>query len=81
MYHLFNTFNPVDESESIANSVDPDETAHNEPSHQDLHCLPSRYLFYCAFDIFRKVVFLLGALHRRSKFATICHDLMQNHLS
>ena len=23
-----------------ANSVDPDETAHNEPSHQDLHCLP-----------------------------------------
>ena len=25
---------------SFANSVDPDETAHNEPSHQDLHCLP-----------------------------------------
>ena len=24
----------------FANSVDPDETAHNEPSHQDLHCLP-----------------------------------------
>ena len=23
----------------MANSVDPDETAHNEPSHQDLHCL------------------------------------------
>ena len=23
----------------LANSVDPDETAHNEPSHQDLHCL------------------------------------------
>ena len=21
------------------NSADPDETAHNEPSHQDLHCL------------------------------------------
>ena len=23
-----------------ANSVDPDETAHNEPSHLDLRCLP-----------------------------------------
>ena len=23
----------------IANSVDPDETAHDEPSHRDLHCL------------------------------------------
>ena len=25
--------------------------------------------------------FLLDALHRRSKFANFCHDLMQNHLS
>ena len=24
----------------FANTVDPDETAHNEPSHQDLQCLP-----------------------------------------
>ena len=24
-----------------ANSVDPDEVAHNEPPHLDLHCLPS----------------------------------------
>ena len=24
---------------TCANSVDPDETARNEPSHQDLHCL------------------------------------------
>ena len=23
----------------MPNSVDPDETAHYEPSHQDLHCL------------------------------------------
>ena len=27
----------------MANSVDPDETAHNEPSLPDLHCL-QRYL-------------------------------------
>ena len=29
-----------------ANSADPDETSRNEPSHQDLHCLPfgSRFL-------------------------------------
>ena len=25
----------------FANLVDPDETAHNEPPHQDLHSLPS----------------------------------------
>ena len=37
-------------------------------------------LSYYAFDIFHKV-FLLDALHRRSKFANFCHDLMQNHLS
>ena len=23
----------------LCNSADPDETAHNEPSHLDLHCL------------------------------------------
>ena len=28
----------------MANSMDPDETARYEPSHQDLHCL-HRYLF------------------------------------
>ena len=25
----------------FANTADPDERAHNEPSHQDLQCLPS----------------------------------------
>ena len=25
----------------FANTVDPDEMAHNEPSHQDPQCLPS----------------------------------------
>ena len=25
----------------FADSVDPDEVAHNEPPHLDLHCLPS----------------------------------------
>ena len=28
----------------MASSVDPDEMAHYEPSHQDLHCL-HRYLY------------------------------------
>ena len=27
-------------TDTFANSVDPDETAHYEPSHLDLHCLP-----------------------------------------
>ena len=31
----------------MANSVDPDETAHYEPTHQDLHCLHS-YLVWSA---------------------------------
>ena len=31
----------------MANSIDPDETARYEPSHQDLHCL-HRYLFLSA---------------------------------
>ena len=26
-------------TDTFANSVDPDETAHNEPSHQHLHCI------------------------------------------
>ena len=30
---------------TFANSVDPDETARNEPSHQDLHCLPFGFGF------------------------------------
>ena len=28
----------------FANSVDPDEVAHNEPPNLDLHCLPSKSL-------------------------------------
>ena len=27
------------ETDVCGNSVDPDETSRNEPSHQDLHCL------------------------------------------
>ena len=39
----------------LANSVDPDETAHNEPSHQDLHCLPIGFDF-CLRPLFRTMV-------------------------
>ena len=31
---------------TVANSVDPDEMAHKELSHQDLHCLP-----FCNFRV------------------------------
>ena len=34
------------EPDIYANSVDPDEMAHNEPFHQDLHCLLFCSLFY-----------------------------------
>ena len=40
-------FNSVSAEETkidkFANSVDPDEVAHNEPPHLDLHCLPSSF--------------------------------------
>ena len=32
-------------TDTFANSADPDETAHNEPSHQDLQCLPCSYRY------------------------------------
>ena len=35
------TLLPETEIAEFANSVDLDEVAHNEPPHQDLHCLPS----------------------------------------
>ena len=35
----FNPFGPVHRDKFFC-SVDPDEMAHNEPSHLDLHCLP-----------------------------------------
>ena len=31
--------NQIENSKTRANSVDPDEVAHDEPSHQDLRCL------------------------------------------
>ena len=30
----------------LANSVDPEEVAHNEPPHLDLHSLPSGFLIF-----------------------------------
>ena len=39
-------------TDAYANSVDPDEMAHNEPSHQDLHCLPFCFSVYIEMPIF-----------------------------
>ena len=33
-------------TDTFANSVDPEEMARNEPSHQDLHCLPFYLIFH-----------------------------------
>ena len=33
------------DTKTCANSVDPDETIRNEPSHQDLHFLPFDFYF------------------------------------
>ena len=42
---FFNHFSPADQRNCSSNSEDPDETAHNEPSHQDLYCLPFSFDF------------------------------------
>ena len=39
----FNTFTSETKIAEFTNSVDPDEGAHNEPPHLDLHCLPSSF--------------------------------------
>ena len=36
---------------TCGNSVDPDDTARNEPSHQDLHCLPSLFAILLFFRL------------------------------
>ena len=43
---LIKPFIPADPNLLFLNSVDPDETAHNEPSHQDLHCLAFYLMFW-----------------------------------
>ena len=50
-YLSFDTFNSTDWKTGLANSVDPDEMAHNEPSHQDLHCLSFCFIFLAGFPI------------------------------
>ena len=39
-YGHLHTSSADNETAEFANTVDPDEAAHNEPSHRDLHCLP-----------------------------------------
>ena len=41
----------------MANSKDPDETAHDEPSHQDLHCLQKNGLV-CRVEGFNFIIYI-----------------------
>ena len=36
---ISNTLSAREKTAEFANSIDPDEVAHNEPPHLDLHCL------------------------------------------
>ena len=56
----------------MANSVDPDEMAHHEPSHLDLHCL-QRYLPRSAG---LKCLWRLSARPRMCKRARKCPDML-----
>ena len=42
----------------IANTVDQDETAHNEPSHLDLQCLPSSPVIFISLQFEMNDIFL-----------------------
>ena len=46
LWKCINSLSLAEKTDPCANSVDPDETARHEPSHQDLHCLPFRFRFY-----------------------------------
>ena len=37
----FNSLSTRDKIAEFANNIDLEEVAHNEPSHLELHCLPS----------------------------------------
>ena len=51
----------------LANSVDPDEAAHNEPSHQDLQCLPSSFRNFNMIQL-GEIIFFLNC---RCKFCCV----------
>ena len=50
-------FSPIDLNKYYANSVYPDETAHNEPSNQELHYLPFWYRFLTENPIYKNGCF------------------------
>ena len=41
LYYILTLLAPVTKTAEFKNSVDPDEVAHDEPPHLDLHCLSS----------------------------------------
>ena len=45
------------ETDNCANSVEPDETARDELSHQDLHCLP--FCFITIIIIIIIIIFII----------------------
>ena len=62
----------------MANSVDPDETTHYEPSHQDLHCLQKmfraeRVKMLTLILPFATIVVLEGSANSEPVILTIYH--------
>ena len=47
----------------MANGVDPDETAHYEPSHQDLYCLQKKNVLVCRGERVNIIVEKISRLH------------------
>ena len=57
----------------MANSVDPDETARYEPSHQGLHCLHMSLFWSVMLKVLSGLVILIDASFKKmTYFVTSC---------
>ena len=68
--HALNLSARQNKSDIFANSVYPDETARNRPSHQDLHSLP-----FCLVGVVAVVVLVVVVLNFRLKILFASMDM------
>ena len=66
-------------TDTCVNSVDPDETAHHEPSHQELHCLPCSYYFVTLCNYGRVQILNGNPISRLIVMMVICEFRLTHH--
>ena len=65
--------------QTFANSENPDETALNEPSHQDFHCLLSSFIFFIPTIKNMKETRSLSDFSRLSEFTRLYPNVKKTH--